>query len=293
MNSIRGRAITRVMRGRSENVDDPVAVEDPLEIFIDEAPYAITMRMPGEDHDLALGFCFTEGLISGAADVEDIRHCTRELGEKRIFVRLRRRSASRESILRQRREHVSRSSCGLCGKESLAEVHTDIPAVGGFDPVSAEHVWGLKAKVESMQEVFRRTGSTHFAAICDIDGEVLALAEDIGRHNALDKAIGRTLRMGMRLNAHIVLVSSRLSYEMVLKAGMLGTQVLAGLSAATSLAAELAETLNMTLIGHLRNERMNVYSRGARIVLPLEQSEETALNQGLVLHGATETTKRS
>jgi len=265
MKSTAPRTILRLTPNGGETRDDLVAIEDPLEIFVDDSPYVITMRMPGEDHDLALGFCFTEGLISGAADVEDIFHCTEGLGEKRIFVRLRRRSACRESVLRQRREHLSRSSCGLCGKESLAEVHTDIPPVTGHTPVDAAHVWRLKAAVESMQDVFRRTGSTHFAAICDIEGEILAFAEDIGRHNALDKAIGRVLRQGAREKAHTVIVSSRLSYEMVLKAGMLGAEILAGFSAATSLAVELADNLNMTLIGHLRSDRMNVYSHPDRI----------------------------
>ncbi len=277
MKSTAARPVQRVTPSRAEVVDDLMAIEDPLEIFVDDSPYAITMRMPGEDHDLALGFCFTEGLIGGAADVEDIRHCTQGLGEKRIFVRLRRRSVCRESVLRQRREHLSRSSCGLCGKESLAEVHTDIPPVHGHAPVPAAHVWRLKAAVESMQDVFRRTGSTHFAAVCDLDGEILAFAEDIGRHNALDKAIGRVLRQGVRERAHTVLVSSRLSYEMVLKAGMLGAQVLAGFSAATSLAVELAENLNMTLIGHLRSERMNVYSGQDRILAPQEAGAGKAM----------------
>ncbi|EPR44391.1 Protein fdhD [Desulfovibrio sp. X2] len=264
------RAIVRHGPGGAAARDDLMAVEDPLEIFIDDSPYAITMRMPGQDRDLVLGYCLTEGLIRDASDVADISHCTAGLGEKRIFVRLRRRDACRESRLRRSREHLSQSSCGLCGKESLAEVHTDVPPVSGAHPVGAGHLWRLKAAVESMQEVFRRTGSTHFAALCDLEGEIISFAEDIGRHNALDKAIGSVLRQGLRERAHTALVSSRLSYEMVLKAGMLGVEVLAGLSAATSLAAELAEGLNMTLVGHLRPERMNVYSHAERILEPGE-----------------------
>lgn len=264
--SVTHRPVRRLRPHSEEQFDDDLTVEEGLEIVIDDVPYAMTMRMPGEDRDLALGFCFTEGLICGPEEVEGMEHCAGSMGEGRIFVRLARGGRDRAERLARQRGQVSKSSCGLCGKGSLAEVHADIAPVSRTTPFTARALWDLREKVLGLQEVFALTGSTHSAAVADVSGEVLAFAEDIGRHNALDKAIGKTLRLGLRERAHTVLVSSRLSYEMVLKAGMLGAEVLAGQSAPTSLAVDLGGELGMTVIGFLERARMNVYTRPERVL---------------------------
>jgi FdhD protein len=260
------RPVVRIDEEHTRRVDDELVVEDPLEIFVDESPYALTMRTPGHDRELVAGFCFTEGLISGIEDIESLDHCPGSLGEKRMFVALRHRRASREASLRKRREFISQSSCGLCGKESLAEVHTEIPPVSGRRGLRAAALPELRKAMEARQVIFARTGATHCAAIFAHDRSLLAFAEDVGRHNALDKAIGQTLLTRTRDRACLAMVSSRLSYEMIQKAGMLGIEILCGFSAASRLAVDLAESLNMTLVGFLRGARMSVYTGYDRIL---------------------------
>ncbi len=256
------RIIRRLENDGDYDLRDTLAVEEPLEIVVDGAPYAVTMRMPGDDEHLVLGFLLTEGVIASAGDILSMDYCQGSLGERRIFVELR-RGAGEER--KQRREFLSKSSCGLCGKVSFGDVHTDMPRIASVRAISRGALLGLKNAIEARQEVFQRTGATHFAAIFDARHELLAFAEDIGRHNALDKAIGAVLAAGAKDFAYLGIVSSRLSFEMVQKAGILGLEVLAGLSVATSLAVEMAENLGITLIGHMRATRMNVYTGAERI----------------------------
>ncbi len=257
------RAIRRLDGDGERDVRDALAVEEPLEIVVDGAPYAVTMRMPGDDEHLVLGFLFTEGIIASRADVLSLAYCQGSLGERRIFVELRREAGEAR---RQRQEFLSKSSCGLCGKASMGDVHTDIARVPSGHVVERDTLLWLKDGIEARQDLFQQTGGTHFAAIFDARHELLAFAEDIGRHNALDKAIGAVLAAGAREHARLGIVSSRLSFEMVQKAGVLGLEVLAGLSVATSLAVEMAENLGITLIGQMRATRMNVYTGTQRIV---------------------------
>ncbi|MFO7595702.1 MAG: formate dehydrogenase accessory sulfurtransferase FdhD [Desulfocurvibacter africanus] len=259
------RAIRRLDDDGEHDVRDTLAVEEPLEIVVDGAPYAVTMRLPGDDVHLVMGFLLTEGVIASREDILSMDYCQGSLGERRIFVELRpgRMAAQTKP---QRREFLSKSSCGLCGKASLGDVHTDIPRVASIHAINRNTLLGLKSSIEKRQGLFHQTGATHFAAIFDARHELLAFAEDIGRHNALDKAIGAVLAADARDLAYLGIVSSRLSYEMVQKAGALGLEVLAGLSVATSLAVEMAENLGITLIGHLRATRMNVYTGGERII---------------------------
>lgn len=257
------RAIRRLESDGEYDLRDALAVEEPLEIVVDGAPYAVTMRMPGDDAHLVLGFLLTEGVIASREDILSMDYCQGTLGERRIFVELRRGAGEAR---RQRQEFLSKSSCGLCGKVSFGDVHTDMPRVSSVRAISRSALLGLKSAIEARQEVFHCTGATHFAAIFDARHELLAFAEDIGRHNALDKAIGAVLAAGARDLAYLGIVSSRLSFEMVQKAGALGLEVLAGLSVATSLAVEMAENLGITLIGHLRATRMNIYTGAERIL---------------------------
>jgi len=243
--------------------DDELTVEEPLEIHLDGQPYAVTMRMPGDDLALVAGFCLTEGLVRAADDIVGLKHCPK--GLDRVLVELHPRAHERTAACERRRDFVSKSSCGLCGKEKMEDIYTDVPPVPDGGATTMDDVLRLKADFETRKAVFQITGSTHQAAVYDEDGACLSFAEDAGRHNALDKAVGRVLLDGRQDRAFAVLVSSRLSFEMVQKAVVLGAKVLAGVSAATTLAAAFAESRNLTLIGFLRRDRMNVYTHRERI----------------------------
>lgn len=259
--------VRRTMRRLSDSGDyelqDALAMEEPLEIVVDGAPYAVTMRMPGDDRHLVMGFLLTEGIIASADDILSMEYCQGSLGERRMFVELR---SGRKQAELQRQEFLSKSSCGLCGKVSFGDVHTDVPRVPTAHVVSREALLSLKGVIETRQEMFRLTGATHFAAIFAAGHEMLAFAEDVGRHNALDKAIGVVLATGARERARVGIVSSRLSFEMVQKAGVLGLEVLAGLSVATNMAVDMAENLGITLVGQLKAARMNIYTHAQRII---------------------------
>lgn len=258
-----------------------LAIEEFLEIYIDGAPYAVTMRLPGDDLHLVTGFCFTEGIIQSVDEIAAVSPCTGSAAGKRIFVELNKAEGGMKSSYRQRAPFLSQSSCGLCGKSEIGEVFVDIAAVSGFNPVELEEVFSLKKAFEARQDVYRRTGVTHSAAIFGYDQRMLAFGEDIGRHNALDKAIGRVLCARENRQAYIGIVSSRLSFEMVQKAAVLGLEILCGLSGPTGKAVELADQLNISLIGFLRQESMTVYTHWQRLLTPqLSRAEVTPLSCG-------------
>ena len=209
----------------------------------------ITMRLPGDDINLVAGFCFTEGIIRSRDDLVSIEYCKSIGEERRILVRLKHDEAREAAWREKRREYLSKSSCGLCGKSEADEIFGDLHRVEEFHRVSVSDILAFKEVFESRQAVFPLTGGTHGASIFDHNGNALAFFEDIGRHNAFDKAIGALLLEGKLREAYLAIVSSRLSFEMVQKAGVLGLEVLAGLSAPTSMAVNMAEKLNITLIG--------------------------------------------
>jgi FdhD protein len=243
---------------------DEMIVEEPLEIIIGGLPYAVTMRMPGDDIHLGAGFCLSEGLVRGPGEITSIASCPHDANKLTIDLHV---PASDRTVPQRGGEFLSRSSCGLCGRDRLDEIFTDIPPVTSHDQVSASLIQRWKADFEIRKVVFPLTGGAHSAAIYGLDGLCLGFAEDVGRHNALDKAAGQVLLNGSREKAYLALVSSRLSFEMVQKAAALGVQVLAGVSAATSLAAEYAQLMGLTLIGFLRRGRMNIYTLPERITL--------------------------
>ena len=244
-----------------------LAIEEFLEIYIDDAPYAVTMRLPGDDLHLVTGFCFTEGIIQAVDEIVSIQPCTGSHAGRRIFVKLQAAEGKKPSY-RQRAPFLSQSSCGLCGKSEINDVFVDIAAVSGFNPVKLEDVLRLKETFEASQNIYRTTGVTHSAAIFGYDQELLAFGEDIGRHNALDKAIGQVLCAREDRRAHIGVVSSRLSFEMVQKAAVLGLEILCGLSGSTGKAVELADQMNISLIGFLREESMTIYTHWQRLLTP-------------------------
>jgi len=248
---------------------DDVAVEEPLEIRLQfgqgshrsEQPISITMRTPGNDAELAIGFLYTEGIISDAAAVTGV-----DMGPGTVRVILHERL--QPDLGRLQRHFYTSSSCGVCGKSSIDALRTVCPARPPeedwrLDPAL---LYSLPDLLRRQQDLFAVTGSLHAAALFDREGDFIALREDIGRHNALDKLIGAALQSGsLPLSQHIILLSGRACFELIQKAAMAGILVVAAVGAPSSLAIELAEENNMTLIGFLREERCNVYAGMQRL----------------------------
>ncbi|MFZ0932483.1 MAG: formate dehydrogenase accessory sulfurtransferase FdhD [Syntrophobacteraceae bacterium] len=261
-----------------------LAVEELLEIYIDDSPYAITMRLPGDDINLVTGFCFTEGIIASRDDLLSIRHCETIPGQRRMLVYLDPKRSCNTVNLETRRNYLAKSSCGLCGKSEAGEIYSESPPVKAFHSMSLGDILGFRQSFETRQTIFQLTGSTHSASLYSLRRDLLAFAEDIGRHNAFDKVIGTLVNEDKTREAFLAIVSSRLSFEMVQKAGVLGLEILAGLSAPTSMAVDMADTLNITLIGFLRENSMSIYTHRERIFTsPLDPTEPAALDHARVL----------
>lgn len=257
---------------------DLVAVEEPLEIRLvhDEAGervhtrIVVTMRTPGHDVDLALGFLFSEGIIRGYADVDMLRHSGPDGGKpgnRNILTVTLKRGVAFDK-LRLERHFFTSSSCGICGKTSLEALA--LASSPSFHPqlpyLTPLVIHALPEKVRQAQAVFDHTGGLHAAALFDTGGALLSLREDIGRHNAVDKLIGaQVLDEHMSLSDRILFVSGRASFELTQKALMAGIPVLAAVSAPSSLAVALAAEYGMTLLGFVRDSRFNVYTGLERI----------------------------
>jgi FdhD protein len=267
---VREVEVTRSERTESRFALDMLAVEEPLEIRVEwtdairvrVATVAITMRTPGSDAELAAGFLFTEGIVCGRDQVADIRSC--RSGSTRVVLT----PGSSIDLSRLKRHSYTTSSCGMCGKTSLAALRTESPfALEGARPrVDAQMIRILPARLRQAQTAFDATGGIHASALFDLDGQLITLREDVGRHNALDKVIGAEWLAG-RLPAkeRILIVSGRVSFELVQKAAMAGIPIMAAIGAPSSLAVELAREVGMTLVGFVRLERFNVYAGGERI----------------------------
>ncbi len=233
---------------------DTVAVEEPLEIRVDGEPLAVTMRTPGHEEELALGFLYGEGLIDGPREAG----LTDDLAANTIEVR---GPLARE--LPARRFYTT-SSCGVCGKGAIEEVALHCPALAPGPSVARELLARLPERL--VQPGFARTGALHATGLFDAGGELLCVREDVGRHNAMDKVVGWALREArMPLSGRLLCVSGRLSFELVQKALVAGAPVLVGVGAPTSLAVELARERGLTLCGFTRRGRVNVYAGEQRI----------------------------
>lgn len=265
--------------GATSERADLLAGEEPLGIRIGGQAVTLTMRTPGDDIDLAAGFLVSEGLIDTAADIASIRICDGvacghqhaedddDIGNI-ADVTLRPGLQVRPEL---RRNFLTTSACGVCGKTSIDELRV----TGKFDlfadrvMVTPAVLAGLPDALRDAQRVFDRTGGLHAAGLFSATGELLAIREDVGRHNAVDKVVGWALRSGrLPLSGCILLVSGRASFELVQKAVLAGVPVLAAVSAPSSLAAELAAAAGLTLVGFLRGSSMNVYANGDRILPP-------------------------
>ena len=243
--------VRRVTRSSSTSEDDALAVEEPLEIRVGEKNVAVTMRTPGDDFDLAAGFLFTEGLVR-EGEIESIRHW----GSPNV-VRVALRVGVALDASKLDRHFYTTSSCGICGKTSIEAIRVLAQPLEPVRP-RAELIHRLPSMLEGGQSTFHRTGGLHGAAIFDAEGELLGLREDVGRHNAVDKAIGALFREGR--GGAILVVSGRASFELVQKAIVARIGVLAAVGAPSSLAVELARELNLTLLGFVRDDRFNIYA---------------------------------
>ena len=239
---------------RRDGVPDEVAVEEPLEIVVDGEPLAVTMRTPGHDEELAAGFLYGEGLIETAPRFD----ADPAMAANRVAVAgpLRRHPGTRR--------FYTTSSCGVCGKGALEEVAVHAPAAPDGPRVARALLASLPERL--LQPEFARTGALHATGLFDAGGELLVAREDVGRHNAMDKVVGRALLNGwLPLADRLLCVSGRLSFELVQKAAMAGAPILVGVGAPTSLAVSLAADRGMTLCGFARAGRVNVYSGAERV----------------------------
>ncbi|MGX2993640.1 formate dehydrogenase accessory sulfurtransferase FdhD [Streptomyces sp. JNUCC 64] len=269
------RRVVRVRDGRVDRRPDTLVAEEPLEIRLNGRPLAITMRTPGDDFALAVGFLVSEGVLASAAELRSVAYCagaTSDGGNTYNVVDVRLADGVPVPDISLERNVYTTSSCGLCGKASLDAVRTRTRWAIADEPplrLSAGLLSELPDRLRAAQRVFDRTGGLHAAALFDGDGELLDVREDVGRHNAVDKVIGRALREGrLPLSRHVLLVSGRASFELAQKSVMAGLPVLAAVSAPSSLAVDLADEAGLTLVGFLRGSSMNVYAHEHRILFP-------------------------
>jgi FdhD protein len=277
--AVRRVDVRRVEGGRATQDSDAVATEEPLGIRLGysradgsraEEEVSITMRTPGHDEDLAVGFLFTEGIIHFRSDIECVVPRAQAQPDGLVnAVRVELAPGVKVDFKRLERHFYTSSSCGICGKASIDAVAVQ----GRYDVAAADFrvagaVLGkLPAALRQQQSVFMQTGGLHASGLFDATGDIVALREDVGRHNALDKVIGRALLDGqLPLSQRGIVVSGRLSFELMQKAKMAGCPVVAAVGAPSSLAVQLAEEFGMTLVGFLKADRCNIYSRPDRIV---------------------------
>ncbi|MFF1356758.1 formate dehydrogenase accessory sulfurtransferase FdhD [Streptomyces sp. NPDC058297] len=268
------RKVLRIRDGQVSSRPDTLVAEEPLEIRLNGKPLAITMRTPGDDFALAAGFLVSEGVLGARDELQSIVYCagaTEDGSNTYNVVDVRTAPGLVLPDITLERNVYTTSSCGLCGKASLDAVRTTTRfAIDDTPPVRIEPslLASLPDRLREAQRVFDRTGGLHAAALFSEAGELLDIREDVGRHNAVDKIVGRALQNGtLPLSRAILLVSGRASFELAQKAVMAGIPVLAAVSAPSSLAVDLAAESGLTLVGFLRGPNMNVYAGEHRIAL--------------------------
>jgi FdhD protein len=265
--------VTFYKAGQIATATDTVTVEEPMETRLrygveknwQEKNIAVTMRTPGHDEELAVGFLFTEGVIQNSENVASVQ----TNGANITIVALKNGIAP--ELKNTSRNFYTTSSCGVCGKASIDAVHAASSMADAYPldtlRISVSDLLKLPEVLKAKQTIFEQTGGIHACAIFDKEGNLLLVREDVGRHNALDKLIGRALLDGLLpLQNHVLLLSGRVSFELVQKAAMAGIKVVGAVGAPSSLAIQMAEEWNMTLIGFLRDNRCNVYCGKQRIV---------------------------
>ncbi len=255
------KIIRRKRDGDLEYLPDELTIEQPLEIRVGRRPIATTMRTPGHDEELAAGFLLSEGIVRARDQIASVSIG----GDNRVVVET---SGVKLGLNSTKRFGTISSSCGLCGKTSIDAIRQDFPAIRSADiRIDLETLLSLPERLREAQSDFARTGGIHAAGIFGVDGKLKIAREDIGRHNAVDKAVGRAfLDQLLPLQRHLLLVSGRASFEIIQKALAAGIPIVAAVSAPSSLAVEFARDSNQTLIGFLRPPSFNVYTHIERVI---------------------------
>jgi len=261
--------VTRV-RGRSRSTDvDRAAAEEPLEVRLHGRPFSVIMRTPGADRELAAGFLLAERVIRGGTDLGAIEYCRDgdTAAENIVNVLLANGSqAALDRLLAGRRQVTTNSSCGMCGRLTIDSLRDDAPALTCRWTIDERTVAAFPDRLRAAQSVFDETGGLHAAGLFAADGTLIATAEDVGRHNAVDKVVGRMLMLDrLPLTDACLFVSGRTSFEIVQKAFFAGIPVVAAVSAPSSLAIDLARDAGVTLLGFVRGESFNIYTHPDRI----------------------------
>ena len=286
------RRIWTVENGQVTRKVDHLATEEPLEILLraggKQRTIAITMRTPGNDYELAAGFLYNEGIIEDKLNIVQMTYCTDGSGQAQEYNALRvqlRREALPE-LARLERHFFTNSACGVCGATVLDDLaQRNLPPIKTGTLVTSQVLARLPEALREAQSLFETTGGLHAAALFTVEGQLLALREDVGRHNALDKLIGwGLLNRQLPFDDKIVLVSGRASYELLQKCRVAGAPIFCAISAPSSLAVELAEQFGMTLVGFLRGQRFNLYTGIERVLLAERQQPiKTATDQLLAM----------
>ena len=283
--AIVSRQVISVRQDRWSRQRDQLVAEEPMEIQVggpdqEMTSLAVTMRTPGHDAELATGFLYGEGLIGSHDDIMAVHGGERSAAGHTCNI-LEVRLARPFDLATVKRHFTATSSCGLCGKVSIQQVAIHCPPVAPGPVVDSSVLMPLPGALRRAQEVFEQTGGLHAAGLFDQAGRLLSLREDIGRHNAVDKLIGQMLQAGeVPLRNRLLLVSGRVSFEIVQKAAMAGVPILCAVSAASSLAIEAAQHFNMTLVGFLRDQSFNIYTHPERIAL--ERSKEKSSHETVI-----------
>jgi FdhD protein len=278
--AVKDVTVVRVKGARRTDDADRAAAEEPLEVRLHGKPFAVIMRTPGADRELAAGFLLAEGVLKSADDLGTIEYC-RDRGRLEddradttagtpsnvINVTLTGRSQDgADRMLSERRQTVTNSSCGLCGRLTIESLQADAAPLEEAGRIAAATIASLPDRLRGMQAVFDETGGLHAAGLFGFDGTLVAQAEDVGRHNAVDKVIGRMLMLdALPLSGRLLFVSGRTSFEIVQKALLGGIAIVASVSAPSSLAIDLARASCITLIGFVRGDSFNIYAHAERI----------------------------
>ena len=277
--SIKYLPITKVNASESVKASDALAIEEPLEIRLEHGPnndrqvrnISVTMRTPGHDDELASGFLFTEGIVKSADEITNISHSFIACAENQEnVIKVSLDETTLPHLQNTERNFYTTSSCGVCGKGSINAIRT----AGAFmqtdysNRVTTDVLYQLPEILRKHQAVFDDTGGLHASALFTAKGDLLLVREDVGRHNALDKLVGAALKLyDLPLDKHILILSGRASFELVQKAAMAGINIIASVGAPSSLAVQLAEEFNITLVGFLRGQRFNIYTGAHRILI--------------------------
>ncbi len=266
---MKGIVTRRARRSDGSTLEDRIAVEEPLEIRVASEAVSITMRTPGEDAKLAIGFLYAEGIVTSLADVGTVTHCGRP-GDEGYgnVIEVTPAAGARLPLERAdaaRRGTLTTAACGVCGRRQIDDLLARVPTQAIDAKVSARLIDDVGMRLRVKQTIFGETGGVHGAMVLAADGALLAMHEDIGRHNAVDKVVGDLLLSGRLGMGALLVVSGRSSFEIVQKAAMARLPIIASVSAASSLAIDLAQKAGITLVAYARGEKFNVYTHAERL----------------------------